>query len=231
MIPPQDYDFLHDAGVAADLRSRHQHPDAAAPRSLDARSATSPPRLTPRAEPSSSRAAGRSTATGARSRGRSRSSSRPAPTTAPRPTRCSTSCCPRPGGAVRVGITGAPGAGKSTFIEALGLHLVDARPPGRGARGRPVEHAQRRLDPRRQDAHGAARRVDPDAFIRPSPTGGTLGGVARRTREAMLLCEAAGFDVVLVETVGVGQSEVAVAGMVDLFLLLVAPGGGDELQG
>ena len=138
---------------------------------------------------------------------------------------------PAPGGAVRVGITGAPGAGKSTFIEAFGLHLVDARPPGRRARRRSVEHAQRRLDPRRQDPDGGARRAHPHAFIRPSPTGGTLGGVARRTREAMLLCEAAGFDVVLVETVGVGQSEVAVAAMVDLFLVLVAPGGGDELQG
>ena len=101
----------------------------------------------------------------------------------------------------------------------------------RGARGRSVERAQRRFDPRRQDAHGAA--VAPARGVHPArrPSGGTLGGVARRTREALLVCEAAGFDVVLVETVGVGQSEVAVAGMVDLFVLLLAPGAGDELQG
>jgi GTPase len=137
---------------------------------------------------------------------------------------------PHVGGAVRVGISGAPGAGKSTFIEALGLHLV--------------EHGHRvavlAVDPSSTRSGGSIlgdkTRMEqltrsPDAFVRPSPTGGTLGGVARRTREAMLLCEAAGFDVVLVETVGVGQSEVKVAGMVDLFLVLVAPGGGDELQG
>jgi LAO/AO transport system kinase len=137
---------------------------------------------------------------------------------------------PHTGNAVRVGISGAPGAGKSTFIEALGLHIVDA--------GHRV--AVLAVDPSSTRSGGSilgdktrmerlSRR--PDAFIRPSPTGGTLGGVARRTREAMLLCEAAGFDVVFVETVGVGQSEVAVAAMVDLFLLLLAPAGGDELQG
>jgi GTPase len=137
---------------------------------------------------------------------------------------------PRVGGAVRVGISGAPGAGKSTFIEALGTHLVS--------------HEQRvavlAVDPSSTRSGGSIlgdkTRMEqltrsPAAFVRPSPTGGTLGGVARRTREAMLLCEAAGFDVVLVETVGVGQSEVKVAAMVDLFLVLVAPGGGDELQG
>jgi LAO/AO transport system kinase len=137
---------------------------------------------------------------------------------------------PATGGAVRIGISGAPGAGKSTFIEALGVHLVDA--------GRRV--AVLAVDPSSTRSGGSilgdktrmerlARRDE--AFIRPSPSGGTLGGVARRTREALLLCEAAGFEVVAVETVGVGQSEVAVAGMVDVFCLLLAPGGGDELQG
>ena len=134
------------------------------------------------------------------------------------------------GDAIRIGITGAPGAGKSTFIEALGLYLVEA------------EHrvAVLAVDPSSTRSGGSIlgdkTRMEeltrsPLAFVRPSPTGGTLGGVARRTREAMLLCEAAGFDVVLVETVGVGQSEVKVAAMVDLFLVLVAPGAGDELQG
>jgi LAO/AO transport system kinase len=134
------------------------------------------------------------------------------------------------GGATRVGISGAPGAGKSTFIEALGLTLVDAG----------HEVAVLAVDPSSTRGGGSIlgdkTRMEqlsrsPGAFIRPSPSKGTLGGVARRTREAMLLCEAAGFDVVLVETVGVGQSEVAVAGMVDVFLLLLAPGAGDELQG
>jgi LAO/AO transport system kinase len=137
---------------------------------------------------------------------------------------------PRTGGAIRVGISGAPGAGKSTLIEALGLRLVNA--------GKRV--AVLAVDPSSTRSGGSIlgdkTRMEelvrrPEAFIRPSPTGGTLGGVARRTREAMLCCEAAGFDVVIVETVGVGQSEVAVEGMVDCFLLLIAPGGGDELQG
>ncbi len=137
---------------------------------------------------------------------------------------------PATGRASRIGITGAPGAGKSTFIEALGVHLVDG--------GHRV--AVLAVDPSSVRSGGAvlgdktrmeqlSRRSE--AFIRPSPSGGTLGGAARRTREAMLVCEAAGFDVVLVETVGVGQSEVAVAGMVDLFVLLLSPGAGDELQG
>jgi LAO/AO transport system kinase len=134
------------------------------------------------------------------------------------------------GGAVRVGISGAPGAGKSTFIEALGTHLVRqdhrvavlAVDPSSTRSGGSILGDKTRMEQLTRS---------PDAFVRPSPTGGTLGGVARRTREAMLLCEAAGFDVVLVETVGVGQSEVKVAAMVDLFLVLVAPGGGDELQG
>jgi LAO/AO transport system kinase len=137
---------------------------------------------------------------------------------------------PRTGASMRLGLSGAPGAGKSTFIEALGLHAVEA--------GHQV--AVLAVDPSSTRSGGSvlgdktrmselARR--PEAFIRPSPSGGTLGGVARRTREAMLVCEAAGFDVVLIETVGVGQSEVAVADLVDLFVLLAAPGGGDELQG
>jgi LAO/AO transport system kinase len=137
---------------------------------------------------------------------------------------------PATGGSTRVGISGAPGAGKSTFIETLGVHLVDAGhriavlavDPSSARSGGSILGDKTRMEQ-------LSRR--PEAFIRPSPAGGTLGGVARRTREALLVCEAAGFDVVLVETVGVGQSEVAVAGMVDLFVLLLAPGAGDELQG
>jgi len=137
---------------------------------------------------------------------------------------------PLTGGALRIGLSGAPGAGKSTFIEAFGLFLLE--------RGHKV--AVLAVDPSSSRSGGSILgdktrmeqlSADPRAFIRPSPSGGTLGGVARRTREALLLVEAAGFDVVLVETVGVGQSEIAVADMVDLFALLVAPGGGDELQG
>ena len=136
----------------------------------------------------------------------------------------------RTGGAVRLGISGAPGVGKSTFIEAFGLHLVEAGhrvavlavdPSSARSGGSILGDKTRMTELSRAEA----------AFVRPSPSGGTLGGVARRTREAMLLCEAAGFDVVLVETVGVGQSETAVDDMVDTFLLLVSPGGGDDLQG
>lgn len=134
------------------------------------------------------------------------------------------------GGSRRVGISGSPGAGKSTFIEVLGLHLIGAGhrvavlavDPSSSRTGGSILGDKTRME--------ELSRVS-NAFIRPSPSGGTLGGVARRTREALLLCEAAGFDVVLVETVGVGQSEVAVAGMVDLFCLLLAPAAGDELQG
>ncbi|MCB9526140.1 MAG: methylmalonyl Co-A mutase-associated GTPase MeaB [Myxococcales bacterium] len=137
---------------------------------------------------------------------------------------------PRTGGAWRVGITGVPGVGKSTFIEALGTRLT--------AQGRRV--AVLAVDPSSALSGGSILgdktrmtrlSVDPLAFVRPSPTSGTLGGVARKTRESLLLCEAAGFDVVLVETVGVGQSETAVAGMTDFFLALMLPGAGDELQG
>jgi LAO/AO transport system kinase len=137
---------------------------------------------------------------------------------------------PATGAATRVGISGAPGAGKSTFIEALGMHLVDAGhrlavlavDPSSARSGGSILGDKTRMEQ-------LSRRSE--AFIRPSPSGVTLGGVARRTREALLVCEASGFDVVLVETVGVGQSEVAVAGMVDLFVLLLGPGAGDELQG
>jgi LAO/AO transport system kinase len=137
---------------------------------------------------------------------------------------------PRTGRSIRVGVSGAPGAGKSTLIEALGLHAISL--------GHQV--AVLAVDPSSSRSGGSilgdkTRMAElgrhPSAFIRPSPSSGTLGGVARRTREAVLLCEAAGFDVVLVETVGVGQSEVAVADLVDLFLLVAAPAGGDELQG
>ncbi len=140
------------------------------------------------------------------------------------------SVLPATGKAIRVGISGTPGAGKSTIIEALGTLLT-----GQGHRV-----AVLAVDPSSTVTGGSilgdktrmellAR--DPNAYIRPSPTAGHLGGVARRTREASLLCEAAGFDVVLIETVGVGQSETAVAEMVDCFVVVVAPGGGDELQG
>ncbi len=137
---------------------------------------------------------------------------------------------PASGGAVRLGITGVPGVGKSTFIERFGLHLIAeghrvavlaVDPSSRKSGGSILGDKTRMQELTARDA----------AFIRPSPTGGTLGGVARRTREAMLVCEAAGFDVVIVETVGVGQSETAVADMVDMFLLLLLPAGGDELQG
>lgn len=137
---------------------------------------------------------------------------------------------PYTGKGVRIGISGVPGVGKSTFIEAFGLHVI----------GQGHKVAVLAIDPTSQRTGGSIlgdkTRMemlsrDISAFIRPSPAGATLGGVARRTREAMLLVEAAGFDVVIVETVGVGQSETAVADMVDLFLLLLPPAGGDELQG
>jgi LAO/AO transport system kinase len=140
------------------------------------------------------------------------------------------SLVPYTGGAVRLGVTGPPGVGKSTFIEALGLHLV--------AGGRRV--AVLAVDPSSPVSGGSIlgdktrmeRLAQQEAaFIRPSPSGGTLGGVAHRTREAMLVVEAAGHDVVIVETVGIGQSEVAVASMVDFFAVLLQPGAGDVLQG
>lgn len=136
----------------------------------------------------------------------------------------------RPGFAQRVGISGVPGAGKSTFIEALGNHLCDA--------GRKV--AVLAVDPSssltRGSILGDKTRMETlcrreECFIRPSPSGGALGGVTRKTRETIAVCEAAGYDVVLIETVGVGQSEIAVRAMVDCFLLLLIAGAGDELQG
>ncbi len=137
---------------------------------------------------------------------------------------------PDTGGAHRIGISGVPGAGKSTFIEAFGGRLVEQ---GHRVAVLAVDPSSTRTkgsilgDKTRMEQLSA---MD-EAFIRPSPTGGSLGGVGRKTRETMLVCEAAGFDVVLVETVGVGQSETLVADMVDIFLVLVLAGAGDELQG
>lgn len=137
---------------------------------------------------------------------------------------------PHTGNSVRVGVTGVPGVGKSTFIEALGMHLI-----GQGHRV-----AVLAVDPTSSVTRGSIlgdktrmERLsrEASAFIRPSPTGGMLGGVARKTRETMLVCEAAGFDLILLETVGVGQSETMVRSMVDFFLLLMLAGAGDELQG
>jgi LAO/AO transport system kinase len=137
---------------------------------------------------------------------------------------------PATGNAIRVGISGTPGAGKSTFIDELGSRLTAA---GHRVAVLAVDPSSRRSGGSILGDKTRMERLarDPSAFIRPSPSGGTLGGVARRTREAALLCEAAGFDVVLIETVGVGQSETAVADMVDCFVLVGAPGAGDELQG
>ncbi|MGI9429288.1 MAG: methylmalonyl Co-A mutase-associated GTPase MeaB [Bythopirellula sp.] len=137
---------------------------------------------------------------------------------------------PYTGTSIRVGITGSPGVGKSTFIEALGLFLTDnghrvavlAVDPSSGISGGSILGDKTRM-------HELATR--PNAFIRPAPSAGTLGGVACRTRESLLVCEAAGYDIVLVETVGVGQSETMVADMTDCFLALMQPGAGDELQG
>ena len=137
---------------------------------------------------------------------------------------------PHTGGAARVGITGPPGVGKSTFIEALGVHLIEsglkvavlAVDPSSPVTGGSILGDKTRMEHLAQSDR---------AYIRPSPAGATLGGVAHRTREVILLCESAGFDVVLVETVGIGQSEVAVRSMVDFFLVLLQPGAGDELQG
>jgi LAO/AO transport system kinase len=139
-------------------------------------------------------------------------------------------CLPHAGNAVRVGITGVPGVGKSTFIEAFGKYLTSigkkiavlaVDPSSELSKGRILGDKTRMED----------LAVDPDAFIRPSPSGLTLGGVARKTRETIILCEAAGFDVIIIETVGVGQSETMVKSMVDFFLLLMLSGAGDELQG
>ena len=139
-------------------------------------------------------------------------------------------CLPYAGNSVRIGITGVPGVGKSTFIEAIGIYLT--------SHGRRL--AVLAIDPSSERSKGSILgdktrmeklSVDPNAFIRPSPSAGSLGGVARKTRETVILCEAAGFDTVFIETVGVGQSETAVHSMVDFFLLLMLSGAGDELQG
>lgn len=139
-------------------------------------------------------------------------------------------CLPYSGNSIRLGITGVPGAGKSTFIESFGNYLID--------QGHQV--AVLAIDPSSQRSKGSilgdktrmeSLSVNPKAFIRPSASSGTLGGVARATREAVILCEAAGFDLIIIETVGVGQSETAVAQIVDFFILLMLAGGGDELQG
>lgn len=137
---------------------------------------------------------------------------------------------PYTGNAIRIGITGVPGVGKSTFIEALGQHII--------AQNKKL--AVLAVDPSSQRSRGSIMgdktrmeqlAMQPSAYIRPSPAGTSLGGVASRTRETMLICEAAGFEVIFVETVGVGQSETVVHGMVDFFLLLMLAGAGDELQG
>jgi LAO/AO transport system kinase len=139
-------------------------------------------------------------------------------------------CLPVSGKSIRIGITGIPGVGKSTFIESLGLSLIES--------GKKV--AVLAVDPSSDRSKGSILgdktrmqhlSANDHAFIRPSPSAGTLGGVARKTRESILLCEAAGYDCIFIETVGVGQSETAVHSMVDFFLLLMLPGAGDELQG
>ena len=139
-------------------------------------------------------------------------------------------CLPFAGNSLRIGITGVPGVGKSTFIESFGTMLTSC--------GKKI--AVLAIDPSSERSKGSILgdktrmerlSVDPNAFVRPSPSGSTLGGVARKTRESIVLCEAAGFDVIIVETVGVGQSETVVKSMVDFFLLLMLAGAGDELQG
>lgn len=137
---------------------------------------------------------------------------------------------PDTGQSIRLGISGAPGVGKSTFIESLGNYLTEqghrvavlAVDPTSAVTGGSILGDKTRME---------SLSVNPNAFVRPSPAGKTLGGVTRRTRESLLLCEAAGYDVILIETVGVGQSETAVSDMTDMFLLLLSPGGGDDLQG
>lgn len=139
-------------------------------------------------------------------------------------------CIPHSGKSVRVGITGVPGVGKSTFIEALGMHLIEK---GNRIAVLAIDPSSERTggsilgDKTRMEQLSASK----NAFIRPSPSGGSLGGVARKTAETIVLCEAAGYNIIFVETVGVGQSEIAVSSMVDFFLLMMLAGAGDELQG
>jgi len=139
-------------------------------------------------------------------------------------------CLPHSGRSIRIGVTGVPGVGKSTFIEAFGKHLTN--------QGKKV--AVLAIDPTSERTHGSILgdksrmhelAADENAFIRPSPSSGMLGGVANKTRESIILCEAAGFEIILIETVGVGQSETTVNNLVDFFLLLMLSGAGDELQG
>ncbi|MEX1063188.1 MAG: methylmalonyl Co-A mutase-associated GTPase MeaB [Balneolaceae bacterium] len=140
-------------------------------------------------------------------------------------------CLPASGNSHRIGITGIPGVGKSTFIEAMGKHVINRR--GRKPAVLAIDPSSSRTggsilgDKTRMPFLSTSER----AFVRPTPSSGTLGGVARRTRETILLCEAAGYDIIFIETMGVGQSETAVHSMVDFFLLLMLPGAGDELQG
>ncbi|PCJ23160.1 MAG: methylmalonyl Co-A mutase-associated GTPase MeaB [Flavobacteriales bacterium] len=140
-------------------------------------------------------------------------------------------CLPKSGNSIRVGITGVPGVGKSTYIESLGTYLIEEKNK---------KVAVLTIDPSSKKSGGSilgdktrmnSLSVNNNAFIRPSPSSGTLGGVAKATRETIILCEAAGFDTILIETVGVGQSEIEVKSMVDFFLLLMLAGAGDELQG
>lgn len=146
-------------------------------------------------------------------------------------------CLPHSGKSIRIGITGTPGVGKSTFIETFGTFITHIDTPNPD---RKHQVAVLAIDPSSQVSRGSILgdktrmlhlSTNPRAFIRPSPAGDSLGGVARKTRESIILCEAAGFDVIIVETVGVGQSETAVHSMTDFFLLLLLPGAGDELQG
>ena len=139
-------------------------------------------------------------------------------------------CLPLSGNSIRIGITGVPGVGKSTFIETFGKLLT--------SKGHKV--AVLAIDPTSEKTHGSILgdksrmnklSIDKDAFIRPSPSSGTLGGVTNKTRENIILCEAAGYDIILIETVGVGQSETTVSNLTDFFLLLMLAGAGDELQG
>ena len=139
-------------------------------------------------------------------------------------------CLPHSGKSIRIGITGTPGVGKSTFIESFGMHIIQEE----------KNVAVLAIDPTSQVSKGSILgdktrmmhlSMNEKAFIRPSPAGDSLGGVARKTRESIILCEAAGFEIIIVETVGVGQSETAVHSMTDFFLLLLLPGAGDELQG
>ena len=233
IIPPRDYAFLRESGVAAVFGPGTAVPKAArevccaerwAERAVDERE---------RREIRSARGLGDAIARAGDRRAIARTITLLESTRADRAERGQQildALVSDTGGALRVGITGPPGVGKSTFIESLGLHLLDA--------GHRV--AVLAVDPSspvtRGSILGDKTRMErlaqrDEAFIRPSPSGGTLGGVAQRTRECMLVCEAAGYDVVIVETVGIGQSEVTVAGMVDFFLVLLQPGSGDELQG